>query len=127
MRNELRDRGSATSELVILTPLLVLLVLLVVQMALYFHVAHIASASAAEGAAVGAGAQEGVGRAEIAASEFVRSLGGQESGPPSATIRGDLMAVEVSVTLPAIVPFFPTEVVREAVEPLEEIVVEVER
>ena len=127
MRSTRRDRGSATSELVILTPLLVLLILLVVQMSIYFHASQVASAAASEGAAVGAGAVPDEGRAEIAATEFVRQLGGTITQPPRASIDSELMKVRVSVTIPAIVPFFTEEVVREAVEPLEEVVVEAER
>ncbi|MEY4361533.1 MAG: hypothetical protein RL391_839 [Actinomycetota bacterium] len=122
-----RDRGSATSELVILTPLLILLVLLVVQTALYFHIAHVASAAASEGAAVAAGSGSDVDRAEVAASEFARSLGGHLTERPRAAIDGDIVEVEVHLDIPAIVPFFPRDVVRTAIEPLEEVVIEAER
>jgi len=122
-----RDRGSATSELVILTPVLILLVLLVVQMSIYFHASHVASAAAAEGASAGAGMSPDEGRAEVAASDFVRQLGGTVGRPPNASIESDLMKVRVSIAIPAIIPFFTEEVVREAVEPLEEVVVEADR
>ena len=122
-----RDRGSATTELVILTPLLVLLVLLTVQMAIYFHVAHVASAAASEGAAVGAGSRSDVDRAEAAAAEFAQSLGGRTARSPRAFVHDHLVTVEVDLELPVIVPFFPRAVAREATEPLEEIVIEADR
>jgi hypothetical protein len=122
-----RDRGSATSELVILTPILILLILLVVQMSIYFHASHVASAAAAEGATAGAGVSPDEGRAEIVAAEFVQQLGGEVSQPPHASIESEMMRVRVSLTIPAIVPFFTDEVVRQAVEPLEEVVVEADR
>lgn len=122
-----RDRGSATSELVILTPVLILLILLVVQMSIYFHASHVASAAAAEGAAAGAGTPPDEGRAEIAAAEFARQLGGVVSRAPRVSIDSESMNVEVSLTIPSILPFFTDEVIREASEPLEEIVVEADR
>ena len=122
-----RDRGSVTSELVILTPVLILLVLLVVQMSIYFHASHVASAAAAEGAAAGAGTPPDEGRAKIAAVDFAGQLGGDISRPPRVSIDTDSMSVEVSLSIPAIIPFFTDEVTREATEPLEEIVVEANR
>jgi len=44
------DGGAATTELVIVAPVLIFLILLIVQLALYFHAISIASAAAQEGA-----------------------------------------------------------------------------
>jgi Flp pilus assembly protein TadG len=46
-----RDRGSASAELVIATPLLLLLILGIVQFALWEHATHLAQAAAAQGLA----------------------------------------------------------------------------
>ena len=47
------DRGSASAELVIATPLLLLLILGVIQFALWQHASHVAKATAQQGLAVG--------------------------------------------------------------------------
>ena len=63
------ERGAATAELVIATPLLLLLVLLVVQFALWQHAIHIADAAAQEGARAarleGGTAADGAARARV--------------------------------------------------------------
>lgn len=47
------DRGSASAELVIATPLLLLLIMGVIQFALWEHATHVADAVAQQGLAVG--------------------------------------------------------------------------
>ena len=44
-----RDRGSATTEAVLLTPVLLFLVMLVIQFGLWYHAQHVAQAAAQEG------------------------------------------------------------------------------
>jgi Flp pilus assembly protein TadG len=43
------ERGSAATEVVLLTPVLLLLVMLVVQFGLWYHAEHVAQAAAQEG------------------------------------------------------------------------------
>ncbi|HEX6567693.1 MAG TPA: TadE family protein, partial [Acidimicrobiales bacterium] len=44
------DDGAATTELVIVAPVLLFMILLIVQLGLYFHAVTVASAAAQEGA-----------------------------------------------------------------------------
>ena len=76
---------------------------------------------------MGAGSRSDVDRAEAAAAEFAQSLGGRTARSPRAFVHDHLVTVEVDLELPAIVPFFPRDVAREATEPLEEIVIEADR
>lgn len=50
-RGQGEERGSATVEMVIATPVLLLLILLVVQFAMWQHSVHVAQAAASEGLA----------------------------------------------------------------------------
>ena len=69
------ERGAATAELVLITPVLLFMVLLVVQFGLWFHASHVASAAAQEGARTarleGSSAPAGKARAE----EFLDAVG----------------------------------------------------
>ena len=47
------ERGSTTTEAVLVTPALIFLVMLVVQFGLWFHAQHVAQAAAEEGARAG--------------------------------------------------------------------------
>ena len=60
------ERGSAATELVLATPLLLLLILAVVQFALYYHGAQVAQAAASQAVAIARaqGATSGTGQNE---------------------------------------------------------------
>ncbi|MCU1395612.1 MAG: putative rane protein [Ilumatobacteraceae bacterium] len=119
------DRGEASAQIVVLTPLLILLVLLGVQSAIWFHAANVASAAASQGAAAGAPLGAGAAAAQDAASQTLHDLG--STGSPSATATAELVTVVVRVSVPRIVPFFPDSVERTAVEPKERFVPESDR
>ena len=71
------ERGSATAELVIATPLLLLLILGIVQFALWEHATHVAQAVAEQG--LSAGRVQG-GTDQAASAEAQRMLGQLGSG-----------------------------------------------
>lgn len=126
-----RDRGETTAEAVIVLPVLIVLIMFVLQSALYFHSAHVARVAAAEGAvaaaaystAVSAVADTGSQRAALVATE----AGGRIEGEPRAELVGGMVRVDVTLRVPSLVPFLSTLVTREASEPKERIVTEVER
>jgi Flp pilus assembly protein TadG len=69
MRHRRRDeRGAATTEVVLVVPVLLFLVMLIIQFGLWYHAGHVARAAAQEGVRTarleGATAEEGQDRAE---------------------------------------------------------------
>lgn len=103
LRNE---RGEATTELVLVTPVLLLLIAFVVQFALWYHASHVAQAAAAEGVraarALGGSAQAGQERTE----HFLAETGPTIVSSPEVTVsRGPTTArVEVRGHAVAVVP-----------------------
>lgn len=74
------DGGAATTEFVIIAPLLVSMMMLVVQFGLYFHASSIASAAAQEGAGTAAVHPEPgsrIAHGEQQADEFVDVIAGE--------------------------------------------------
>ena len=127
----MRDRGETSAEAVIVLPVLILLIMVVLQSALYFHTAHVARAAAAEGAVAAAshlvpGATVTSTGAERAAA-FASEAGGRIDGDPSAEFSDGLVRVWVTLRVPSLVPFLSTRVTRDATEPKERIVTEIER
>jgi Flp pilus assembly protein TadG len=122
-----RDRGEATAQLVILTPILILLVFLGVQTAIYFHAANVAAAAASQGAAAGSRRGAGVGEATAAAVQTLADLEAGDHAPPSADLSSGVITVTVQVQVARIVPFFPETVSRTAIEPIERFVPESQR
>ena len=112
------ERGEATTQFVILVPVLFALALIVVQSALWFHAANVASAAAADGAAAGSRADSTAGQATDAAAVTLNELGARSalSTPAVATTATDI-EVSVTVAVSQIVPFFPDSVTRHATEP----------
>ncbi len=100
------ERGAATTELVVATPLLLLLVLLVVQFALWEHAIHIADAAAQEGARAarleGGTAADGAERAR----EFLAQLSPTILVHPQVTARrtADTAQVEITGQVMAVLP-----------------------
>jgi Flp pilus assembly protein TadG len=121
------DRGEATTQVVILMPLLIFLVVLGVQTAIYFHAANVASAAASQGAAAGAPLGSGAGDAEAAARQTISDLAATAGASPVAAESTDFVSVTVEVRVPHIVPFFPDAVRRSAIEPRERFVPETDR
>ena len=121
-----RDRGEATTQLVILTPLLVLLVFFGVQTAIYFHAANVAAAAAAQGAAA-ASSLSGPSSAVAVAQSTVADLGSHLVYAPTLSVSAGYVSVSVVLSVPRIVPFFPNSVTRTVIEPRERFVPESSR
>jgi Flp pilus assembly protein TadG len=126
-RNAGADRGEATAQLVILTPILILLVFLGIQTAIYFHAANVATAAATRGAAAGSGNGAGIGEATAAARQTLDDLGTAGHADPVASEGGGFVTVTVEVDVARVLPFFPDTVTRTAVEPTERFVPESDR
>lgn len=122
-----RDRGEATTQLVILVPVLLLLVFLGVQSAIYFHAANVAAAAAAQGAAAGSPLGAGTEAARTVAIQTIAELDAHSVGSPSVTSAEGFVEVTVEIEVPRIVPFFPASVRRSALEPIERFVAESDR
>jgi len=122
-----RDRGDATAQLVIITPILVLLIFMGVQAAIYFHAANVAAAAASQGAAAASPRAATAGDGAAAAQQLIADLGGNPAGPPVVSEADGFVSVTVSIDVPSIVPFFPESVSRTALEPRERFVPESDR
>ena len=100
------EQGAATTEVVLVTPVLLVLIMLVVQFGLWYHGSHVATAAAQEGAR--AARVDGGSRAagEARARAFLASLGREVVGHPqvSAERGADRARVEVRGTAVAVVP-----------------------
>jgi Flp pilus assembly protein TadG len=125
--DQARDRGEATVQLVILTPILLLLLFLGIQAAIYFHAANVAGAAAAEAAAAGSTQSGGSAAAITEAMQTVNDLNATATRPPSAIDANGYVVVTVEISVPRIVPFFPASVSRTAREPKERFVPESDR
>lgn len=120
------DGGEATTQLVLLTPLILLLVMLVVQVALASYVAHIAEAAAARGADAAAVTGGTPLAGAIAVDEFLDGVATPAESP--VITRDAVMArAEVTLRVPHIVPFFPTAIARVATTPVERFVAPADR
>ena len=118
----LRDeRGDATTELVLVTPVLLLLIAFVLQFAVWYHASHVAAAAAQEGAraarAYGGTADAGRERAE----RFLAQTGPKIVIGPEVTATRDLAAarVEIHGHAPSIVPGIELPVTATAQSPTE--------
>jgi Flp pilus assembly protein TadG len=119
---QLRDeRGDATTELVLVTPVLLLLIGFVIQFALWYHAAHVAEAAAQEGVraarAFGGSADAGQARA----AHFLAETGPNIVKGPDVTAVRDLRTarVEVHGYAPSVVPGLRLAVSGEAESPTE--------
>ena len=127
MATSTRDRGEATTQLVVLTPLLILLVFLGIQTAIYFHAANVAAAAASQGAAAGAPIGASPNDAAAVAGQTIADLQGDAVGAPVVSSGGGFVEVTVEIAVPRIVPFFPASVRRSAIEPIERFIPESNR
>ena len=75
MRGRLQDdRGAATAEIVLVTPVMLALLMLVVQVGLWFHASHVATAAAQEGARVARSIDGTQADGEAKANAFLDAL-----------------------------------------------------
>lgn len=107
-----REAGTASTEAVLLTPVLLFVVMLVVQFGLWFHAEHVVQAAAREGVraarAEGSSAESG----ETRAAEFLAATGPTIVRDPqvSASVDADRAVVNVSGYAVHIVPGLPMPV-----------------
>lgn len=115
------DRGSATAELAVATPLLLLMVMLIVQFALWSHASHVAQAAAAQGlAAARTVAGTGADGTREASALLSQLAGGPLADPLVDTTRdATSVTVTVSGTVTPVVPFLVLPVRAVAVGPVE--------
>jgi Flp pilus assembly protein TadG len=121
-RRDDRERGAATAELVLVTPVMLFMVLLVVQFGLWFHASHVASAAAQEGARAarveGSNASAGKARAE----QFLDAVGSDlvlERVVTAENLTG-AVRVEVSGRAIRVVPGLRLPISAESEGPVEE-------
>jgi len=100
------ERGSASAELVVATPLLLLLILAVIQFALWQHAMHVADAAAQQGLAAARveNGTEATGQTE--ADAVLRQLGVLSDPHVAANRTVDTTTVAVTGEAPSVLPFF---------------------
>ena len=124
LRRRAAEDGSVSTELVVVTPVLLLLFLAVVQFALWQHAQHVAEAAAqrgAESARVEGGTN--VQGQDVAQSAIQQIGGGLLVSPAvSVTRAGGVVTVQVSGTAQQVVPFLSLGVSATAQGPVERFV-----
>jgi hypothetical protein len=100
------ERGYVTTEVVLLTPVLLLLVMLVVQFGLWLHAQHVAQAAADEGLRDARTASVSLADAEARASAFLDQTASSVIEDRSLKVErdGDIARVVVVGHAPAVVP-----------------------
>lgn len=100
------ERGYVTTEVVLLTPVLLLLVMLVVQFGLWLHAQHVAQAAADEGLRDARTASVSLADAEARASAFLDQTASSVIEDRSLKVErdGDIARVVVVGDAPAVVP-----------------------
>lgn len=121
MRRQAADRGAATTEIVLLTPVLLFLLLVIIQFGLWYHAQHVANAAAEQGVAssraFSGSAEEGRERAEEFLAAAAPTL--VEGAVVESDRSGDVATVEVSGTAVALIPGLTLSVRAEASSPVE--------
>jgi Flp pilus assembly protein TadG len=121
MRRPEAERGSATTEVVLLTPVLLFLIMAIIQFGLWFHAQHVAQAAADQGVRTarsnGSTVEEGRQRAE----DFLDAAAPTLIGDPVVVARreSDAASVTVDGTAVALVPGLSLPVHAEATSPVE--------
>ncbi len=115
------ERGSAATEVVLLTPVLLFLVMLVVQFGLWYHAEHVAQAAAQEGvrSARLEGSTADAGRTR--AVDFLAVSGPTivQDATVTASRDAETATVEVRGRAVAVVPGFSLPVNAKATSPVE--------
>lgn len=117
------DRGSASTELVLATPLLMLMLLIIIQFAMWSHATHVAQAAASHGLSA---ARVHGGTSDAGAAVARRMLDDMASGPLTGphvhSDRGtEAATVRVTGTASSVIPFLRLPVHAEASGPVERI------
>ncbi|MBI2169362.1 MAG: pilus assembly protein [Actinobacteria bacterium] len=115
------DSGQATTEVVLLMPVLLFLVMLVIQFGLWYHAQHVVQAAAqegvraarVEGGTAGAGQQRAEAFLDSAGSTLVRDAG------VTATRDGETATVRVTGRVAGVVPGFSLPLDASAESPVE--------
>jgi hypothetical protein len=121
------DRGDTVVQVVVAVPVVLMLLLIAVQAMLFMHSAHIATLSAAKGAAVAAATNGNAVSAIDSATRTAAELGAQLIGTPTLEVSNGFVAMRVRVSVPNVSIFFPASVERRGEEPLEEFISELNR
>lgn len=114
-------RGSVSTELVVVTPVLLLLVMVVVQFALWEHAQQIVQAAAQRGAETARVDHGSDGQGLATAEAALTQLGGRLLVNPQVTVSrsGQVVAVSVSGNAEAVVPFLSLAVHATVAGPVE--------
>jgi len=115
------DRGSASTELVIVMPLLLLLVLASVHVGLWFHARHVVDAAAQEGARAARAADATDTDGERRARQMLDALGSSAVTDRAVTVSRDARFVTVTITgnAPPVVPGLVLPVSATSTSPIE--------
>ena len=121
MRHRHTERGYVTTEVVLLTPVLLFLVMLVVQFGLWLHAQHVAQAAADEGLRDARTVSVPLADAEARASTFLDQTASSVIQDRSLSIErdGDTARVIVIGHAPAVVPGFELGIRAVAAAPVE--------
>lgn len=121
------DSGEAVAQTVLAVPVVIGIFWLAVQITVFLHGANVASSVAAESVSAASrnSATRGVG--ERAAARALADFGATAAQPPRLDFSERDVVATVVVSIPRIVPFFPTTVTRSARESRETFVSESDR
>lgn len=115
------ERGSASTEAVLLTPVLLFLVMLVVQFGLWYHAQHVVQAAAREGVRAARMDASSASAGRSRAVSFLATAGPTIVRQPvvSATRDAEVAVVSVSGHAVNVVPGFSLPVSSTATSPVE--------
>lgn len=113
--------GIATTEAVLVTPVLLFLVMLVIQFGLWFHAQHVAQAAAEEGARAARAAYGSAATGRDRSEAFLEQAGSTiiTDRTVTATRTADTVTVEVHGRSANVVPGFTLPVNATATSPVE--------
>lgn len=115
------ERGAATAELVLATPLLLLLIMLIAQFTLWLHATHIAQAAASQALSATRVQSGTIAAGDTEAQRVLSQLGRGPLHNPRVTVTRDpaqaTVHIEGSVT--NVVPFLSLTAAGDAVGPVE--------
>lgn len=105
--------------MVLLTPVLLVLVMTVVQVALLWHATHLADAAAGRAATAAARLDAGAAAGVDAAQSFASSAGARLANAPAVERGAGVARATVVLSVPRVLPLFPSTVRRTSVAPVE--------